>query len=86
MHVERRFHPGHAAAGYHLREWGEPAHAEHELLGDHAGVLVEYVVDVEAGAGGPEFRLTFPNGASVTALCADTVRELLAQNAGVAAA
>jgi hypothetical protein len=90
--VSRKWDKAHIDANYHEQEFGEHSHAEHELLGDHDGVIVEHVEgkpvygEREDGATvlvsgavthGPEFKLTWPNGSSVTVVCADTVRAYL---------
>lgn len=87
--VARRWKPEHLAAGYHLHEWGEHAHAAHELLGEHAtpagACSVTLAVDVPLGAGGPEFLLAWSDGTSVTVLDADAAREYLEGRAGPSA-
>ena len=78
VEIPRNFKQAHLDAGYHEQTWGEHSHSEHDLLGEHDGILVEHLdEDVSEGCGGPVFRLTLPGGASVTALDADTVRAYL---------
>lgn len=95
VRVPRRFHKQHLDSGYHKQVWGEHAHRDHELLGEHPGGLVVDHIEGEPVYGpraphgdivlldgspttGPEFRLTWPSGKSVSVLCADVVREYLA--------
>lgn len=81
VEVPRQFKQVHLDAGYHEHEFGEHSSPDHELLGDHDGVLVEHLdEDLPGGCGGPVFRVTFSGGASVTVLCADAVRSYLGIN------
>lgn len=93
VEVPRKWDPVHTEAGYHEQEFGEHSRPEHELLGDHDGIMVEHVEGAPeygtreedgatvlvAGAAthGPEFKVTWPDGSSVQVLCADTVRAYL---------
>lgn len=73
--IKRNWNALHIGANYHIQEWGEPSSPGHELLGDHEGMIVEHLD--EGPTGGPEFLITFADGAKVTVLCADTVQAYL---------
>ena len=80
VEIDRTFNQAQLDAGYDRLEFGEPATPKHKLLGTHddGGIVVGYLAeDLPGGMGGPVFQLTFPSGASVTVLCADTVRAYL---------
>lgn len=91
--VSRVFDEGHVAAGYHEQEFGEAPHADHDVVGEHATprgtIRVEFTdgEPVFRGAlhvggswtGGPEFKVTMPDGSSVQVLDVETVQAYLAQ-------
>lgn len=94
--VPRRFDQAHLDAGYHDQEWGEHSTPGHKLHGIYDGFKVDHIegdpvfgeredgLDVLVSGsptGGPEFRITWDDGSSVTVLCADVLREYLRSSA-----
>lgn len=94
VEVPRRWDDVHLKSNYDLLILGEHSHPKHPLHGQHGHVTVEHVEGepryedgrlVEGSPTvGPEFKLSWPNGSSVTVPCADAVKEYLAHE-GVSA-
>jgi hypothetical protein len=98
VEVPRLFDQAHLDAHYHLQEMGEPSTPDHLLHGDFGTVRCEHVegepvygereedgaLVLVAGSPtvGPEFKISWSNGASVTTLCADNAGAYL-RSAGV---
>jgi hypothetical protein len=93
VEVPRMFDQAHLDAHYHLQEMGEHSMSDHDLHGDYGTVRCEHVEGEpvyeereEDGARvlvagsptvGPEFKISWPNGSSVTTPCADNARAYL---------
>ena|SRR5215471_1273820 len=77
--IERQWKQEHIDAGYHQQDWGELPTEDHDLVGRHGHLIVEFVPPEEAHTGAPEFRITLNEefGEAVTVVDADTVRAYL---------